>query len=161
MSRSYDIDDLVDGSIRNLVADSWRRSMQASPAFSAMPDRAYVFWASTVIDTFLGKDVHRIELRDGDFMLVARDRERPVYVLGWLLATDTNPGCAIAWAYVKQADRGQGVAADLIATAIERCEPGEVTYGIHTRFDPVWERLGFSYKPLQEFEAKSRKAGVR
>lgn len=141
---------------RNLVMDSWRRSMQDAPAYRKMPTRAYCYWANCMIQSFLGQDVHRIELRDDDFLLVARDKERPTYVLGWLLATDTKPGCALAYVYVKQNDRGQGVAADLIATAIERCEPGPVTYGIRTRFDQLWESYGMEFKPIQEFEAPRR-----
>lgn len=156
-----------DDSLRNLVGDSWRRSMQ--DAYSAMPTRAYVFWANKVINSFIGSDVHRIELRDDDFVLVARDKHRPNYVLGWLIGTDKRPsadstsdellstGCAIHWVYVKKDHRHEGIAADLIATAIERCEPGEVTYGVHTRFDGVWERLGLTFRPIQEFE----KAGGR
>lgn len=128
-------------------------------AYSNMPTRGYVFWASKVINSFIGNDVHRIELRDDDFVLVARDKERPTYALGWLIGTDTKPGCALHWLYVKRAHRREGVAADLIATAIERCEPGEVTFGVRTRFDDVWERLGLTFKPIQEFEKSGGSRG--
>lgn len=140
----------------NLVRDSWRRGMQFASNYARMPTRAYVGWATEVINAFIGRDVHRIELAGDDFMLVARDRQRPVYVLGWLIATDTKPGVALHWVYTKSHHWRQGVASDLIVTAIERCEPGEVTYGVHSQYDHIWNEWGFEFKPIQIFESSRR-----
>lgn len=142
---------------RNLVADSWRRSLQRSPAFSAMPSRGYVYTLTETIQHFLGRDYHRIELLDDDFMLMARDEERPAYVLGWLLGRDMKPGLALIYVYVKRDHRGEGIAKELLASALERCEEGELWYCYRTRFDGLFEKYGMQYLPVQKLEFQPAK----
>jgi GNAT superfamily N-acetyltransferase len=137
---------------RSLICDSWRRSMERSPAFAKMPSRAYVAYAKDVIGNFVGHKDGSIDLVDGDHILVARDQERPKYVLGWIIYTDTAPGMALHWVYVKRDERGAGVASMLLAEAISRCDAGDMLYTVRTRFDGMWERLGFEYEPITSFE---------
>jgi ribosomal protein S18 acetylase RimI-like enzyme len=143
---------------RNLLADSWRRSLQDQPASGAMPARAYVAWASGIIASFLGPDAKAIALGPHDRLYIARDTRRPAYVYGWLLARDMQPGLALVYAYVKSAERRQGIASELLLHAIEQSADGPLSYAFHTRMDPWLESLGLSYLPVQTLEFGERKA---
>jgi GNAT superfamily N-acetyltransferase len=150
---SYEIDAPRDEE-RSFICDSWRRSMERSPAFAKMPSRAYVAYAKQVIENFVGSDVGKLTLDGGDFILVARDTERPKYMLGWLLATDMQPGVAVHWVYVKQSERRAGVWSMLLAESINRCDPGRMLYTVRTRFDSIWHGLGFEFEPITSFERR-------
>lgn len=156
MSLSFRIDNATDAE-KNLVRDSWRWSQQDTPAFSAMPSRAYAGWINAVMAGFIGADDKRIDMRPGDFLLVARDVNRPRFVYGWGLFRALNPGLALIYAATKQQWQRQGVAWGLVEAAIERVgadvATDELWYCSRTRHDDIWERWGFSHVPLQKLEA--------
>ena len=143
---------------RNFVADSWRRSLQDAPAYSRMPTRGYVAFASSVIKNFLGHDPSFIALDKRDRLYVARDDERPSYFYGWLLGRDMQPGFALVFVYVKGAHRRQGVAKDLLAAAIEATEEGPLTYAFRTRMDGWFDDLGMTFSPVENLEFGKRGA---
>lgn len=142
---------------RNFIADSWRRSLQDQPAYGAMPTRGYVAFANSVIAHFIGPGGPLVlDLRDR--LYIARDRERPAYCYGWLLGRDLSPGHALVYLYVKSAHRRQGIARDLLATAIEATEDGPLTYAFRTRADPWFDALGMEHVPVETLEYGEREA---
>lgn len=141
----------------HLVKDSWRRSLQDAPAYSSMPVRAYVAYANDVIAHFMDGE-HGIPSRPCDRLIVARDRERPVYVYGWMLYRDMRPGLALVFLYTKSCHRRDGVASELLANALSATESGPYTYAFRTLADKWLQSYGFEYRPVGELERDDRRA---
>lgn len=155
MSDRYAIGPAVDGD-RNFVADSWRRSLQDAPAYASIPTRGYVAWANGFIRHFLGDGA--LALADSDRLYVARDKVRPTYLYGWLLWRDTQPGLAVVYVYTKGPHRHEGVAKDLLATALEASSEGPLSYAFRTRFDGWFEDLGLAFVPVEQLAFGKREA---
>ena len=142
---------------RNLIVDTWRRSLQDAPAYAKVPTRGYVFWVTDLIRHFLGTG-RELSLRSSDRLYVARDVERPTYVYGWLLCRDQRPGLALVYVYVKGPHRREGIAKELLASALEATEDGPLTYAFRTRFDRWFDDLGMTFAPVEELQFGKRVA---
>lgn len=116
-----------------------------------MPSRAYVAYINDIIKSFFGVPPHRLT-SPSDRVFVARDKERPTYVYGWLLARDMSPGCAVVYCFTKRVHRRLGIASDLLATALEAFDPGPYTFAFRTRASRWFEGLDFAYQPVSELE---------
>lgn len=147
LTPDYQIGEAVDGD-RNLIKDSWRRSLQDAPAYAAMPSGAYVGWVNEIIRHFVG-EASALRLHPTDSLLVARDKVRPAYVYGWLLGRDMQPGLSLVYLFVKGAHRREGIAKALLAEALERASDGPLTHAFRTRFDPWFESLGLAFLPVE------------
>lgn len=152
MPIEYEITKPRDGD-KAFACDSWRRSQQDAPAYSAMPTRAYVAWANAIIKGFVGTHNDRLELRDGCFLLVARDKERARYIHGWALFSNADSKLTLIYCFTKKEHRKQGVCNALLASAMETTGEPLTHYASRTRFDDVWEDLGMEYLPVQQLEA--------
>lgn len=145
---------------RNFVSDSWRRSLQDQPAYSAMPTRGYVAWINAVMAHFVGSSHDGLALRPGIRIYTARDVERPAFLYGWLLCRDTEPGLALVYLYTRNGYRRQGIASDLLAHALEDGSDGPLTYAFHTRVDRWLEQLGLTYQPVEHHERSAAAQGA-
>lgn len=151
MSSDFEPTPARDGD-KAFVCDSWRRSQQDAPAYSAMPTRAYVAWMNSVIRGFLGSHDTRLALPRGCFLLVARDRERPKYIHGWALFSQREGQLALIYAFTKKGHRKSGVIRSLLAQAMEQSGEPLTHYASRTRFDDIWEGYGLEYLPVQTLE---------
>lgn len=142
----------------SLIKDSWRRSLQDAPAYSAIPARGYAAYVNDVIGYFLGGEPGSLTAHPDDQLLVACDVERPMYVYGWILARDLKPGLALVYVYVKSHHRREGVASELLATVVAGTDAGPMTYAFRTRVDPWFEDCGLTFEPVENLQYGKRVA---
>ncbi|MFT3927447.1 MAG: hypothetical protein QM778_33245 [Myxococcales bacterium] len=124
------------------VLDSWAESFRR--ANRGMPTSAFHAWHRSLRERILSRH---------PMVLVARDREDPAFLYGWLCA-EAREAFTLHYAYTKASFQGQGVAGLLLDTAqnvgsqifvLEGREP-ERFYSHQGKWTRYLQSRGFTYR---------------
>lgn len=125
------------------VASGWKRSFQDAPQNASLPDAVYFARINRLFDALMARPTVSV--------LVARDRERPDTLLGFVCVEWADDAMALHYAFTRKSHRRLGVLTELLRRALDGCEAERLVYTAGTRFDALWERLGFERVELVEW----------
>jgi ribosomal protein S18 acetylase RimI-like enzyme len=96
--------------------DTWARSYRLADECRGMPTSAFHPWHRRVREQILA--------RSSTLVLVARDRERPIWIAGYGVFERVGDAFVVHWLGVKGPCKKQGVAGRLLAEATRIIGPG-------------------------------------
>ncbi|HEX6239972.1 MAG TPA: GNAT family N-acetyltransferase [Polyangiales bacterium] len=133
------------------VASGWKRSHADAPQNTGQP--------SPVVFARLNRQVDELLDRPTVAVFVARDREHPDTLLGFLCMEHRGPVLALHYAYTRRTHKRLGVCTELLKAALQGAQDCDVlVYTAGSRFDWLWERWGFLRVDLHDWLRDSEAA---
>jgi GNAT superfamily N-acetyltransferase len=128
------------------IKATWLRSYRESEGCVEIPDSAYFPYQRARIDRILARD---------PLVIVARDRENPVYVFGYGVFERVGDKLVAHWVYVRKVEKRQGIAKLLLATALKRIGDGarRLVMTHRTYAEPKAREMGFEFIKLESLYA--------
>lgn len=129
------------------IRSTWLRSYRESDSCAGMPDTAYFPWQRARIARVLDR---------APLVLVARDEDSPIYVLGYGVFERIGSRFVTHWVYVRKAEKRQGIGRLLLATALAAIGQGasKLVMTHRTYFEAKAREMGFEFQKLESLYAE-------
>jgi GNAT superfamily N-acetyltransferase len=131
---------------RAFLMDTWARSYRVSEACEPIPNDAYFPWHRTRVDKIL----------ETALVLVARDRENPLFIYGYGVFERVGTKFVAHWVYTKGTFKRRGVASLLLSHGLDRLGDGATVLAatFRTYAEPKARELGFVFESLESLRGE-------